>query len=312
MATVFIDGQAGTTGLQISKRLEHRDDIELLHIDALARKSEAARARLLQKADVAILCLPDDAAKEAVALADGKTRILDASTAYRVDPQWCYGLPELHATARAQIRSAQFVSNPGCYPQGFILLIRPLIDAGVLAPDTGLRCNAISGYSGGGRKMIEQFEAYDSATADIMAVQAYGLEQQHKHLPEMQYYSGCTHLPLFLPTVANYAQGMLVQVPLFSTEINGACAADIQNLLAQRYADEPFVQVAELGASDQLHGNYLTATARSGSNYIDLMVFGDDRSIVLCARYDNLGKGASGAAMQNLNIMLGIDEVTGL
>ena len=312
MNKIFIDGQAGTTGLQISERLATHEDIEVLHADPETRKDPSARAALLSSADVAILCLPDGAARESVALAAGNTRILDASSAHRTHPDWQYGLPELDANSRNAIANAQLVSNPGCYPQGFILLIRPLIEAGLLAASIPLRCNAVSGYSGGGRKMIEQFESMDANTANTIAVQSYGLDQSHKHLPEMKQYSGCKVAPIFVPSVANYDQGMLTQIPLFASELGGATPQEVQTVLAERYADEPFIHVAEVDDRSMLQGNYLNATGRNDSNHMDLFVFGDTQRVVLCARYDNLGKGAAGAAIQNLNLMLAIDETKGL
>ena len=312
MATVFIDGQAGTTGLEIAERLSLRDDLSLLEISDAQRKDPGARQKHLQDADVAILCLPDDAAKEAVALAAGRTRILDASTAYRIDPEWAYGLPELNATQRAKIAAAQYVSNPGCYPQGFILLTRPLIEAGLLSPALGLRCHAVSGYSGGGRQMIEAFRDYSPSDQDALNSQTYALTLAHKHVPEMHVYSGTSVRPLFSPMVANYYKGMLVHVPLFRSELGGAARADVHAILSECYANERFIQIFPLDSTDMLTGNNLVPTRCNDTNNMQLMVFGNDEQILLVARYDNLGKGASGAAVQNLNLMLGIDEHTGL
>ena len=312
MATVFIDGQVGTTGIEISERLRGRADIELISLANDERKSPSARTRLLQQADVAILCLPDDAAVESVALADGETRILDASTAHRTNPKWVYGLAELSPTARAEIANAQFVSNPGCYPQGFVLLTRPLIQAGLLSASTPLRCHALSGYSGGGRQMIEKFRDFSPAQADTLGVQSYAHGQQHKHLPEMLSYSGTAVQPIFTPSVANYYKGMLVEVPLFASELNNSSPEQVLEVLQQRYADEPFINVASLGAEELMDGGFLNPTDCNDSNRMDLVVMGDAQRIILCARYDNLGKGAAGAAVQNLNIMLGIKESSGL
>lgn len=312
MHKIFIDGQAGTTGLQISERLAAHRSIEVLQADPAKRKDPAARADLLASADVAILCLPDDAAQESVSLAAGRTRILDASSAHRTHADWQYGLPELSADSRKAIAQAQYVSNPGCYPQGFILLVRPLVEAGLLSPSTPLRCNAVSGYSGGGRQMIEQFQSMDGNAANTLAVQSYGLDQGHKHLPEMTHFSGSLVAPIFVPTVANYDQGMLTQVPLFTSELEGASPSDVHEILTARYADEPFIHVPSFGDRGMLQGNYLNPTGRNDTNHMDLLVFGDDQRMVLCARYDNLGKGAAGAAIQNLNLMLHIDETTGL
>ena len=313
MARVFIDGQAGTTGLEIFERLSTRRDLQLLEIDPQQRKDVSARQELLQSADVAILCLPDDAAREAVALADGKSRILDASTAYRVADDWAYGLPELRDEQPEKLAAAQFVSNPGCYPQGFILMTRPLIDAGILSPNTPLRCHAVSGYSGGGRQMIERFRAIDAATAEAINSQDYALNLAHKHVPEMQHYSGTAVRPIFTPMVANYYKGMLVHVPLFrDQELGGTAPAAVHEALADRYAGQPFVRVLPYGSTDMLDGGYLNPTAMNDSNNMELMVFGNDEQILLVARYDNLGKGASGAAVQNLNIMLGMEPRAGL
>lgn len=313
MTKVFIDGEAGTTGLQIAERLRQRTDLTVLRIDEARRKDAEARARLLEEADVSILCLPDDAAREAVAMAGDRCRILDASTAYRVDPDWVYGLPELTPDSRAAIAGADRVSNPGCYPQGFVLLTRPLIDAGVLPRDLPLRLHAVSGYSGGGRALIETYQGFDEQTRERFASRAYGLTLAHKHVPEMQRYSGTSHAPLFAPMVGDYYQGMLVNVPLFTRELTGApTPEDLHGLLADRYRDEPFVRVLPVGAPGSLDGNFLDATALNGTNRIELMVFGHAEQVLLVARLDNLGKGASGAAVQNLNLMLGVDETTGL
>jgi N-acetyl-gamma-glutamyl-phosphate reductase len=313
LTKVFIDGEAGTTGLQIAEQLRKRSDIELLHIEESQRKSPAARARLLEEADVAILCLPDDAAREAVALAGPSCRILDASTAHRTAPGWIYGLPELQPGQRAAIAGANRVANPGCYPQGFILMVRPLIEAGILRRDLPLRLHALSGYSGGGRALIDVYRAFDSDTAERLNTRPYALGLAHKHVPEMQHYAGCAVAPLFAPTVGNYYQGMLVQLPLFSSELNGSpTPAEIHALLAARYRDEPFVDVLPLGAPDALDGGFLSPTTCNQTNRLELMVFGHDEQMLLIARYDNLGKGASGAAVQNLNLMIGAQETAGL
>lgn len=311
MATIFIDGQAGTTGLEITSRLEVREDLTLLKISDAERKDQDARAHYLQSADVAILCLPDDAAREAVALAAGKSRILDASTAYRTDAKWAYGLPELDPKQRSSIHNAQYVSNPGCYPQGFILLTRPLIEAGLLDAATTLRCHAVSGYSGGGRQMVEKFRAFDAAQQDQYNSQAYGLTLQHKHVPEMHHYSTTSTAPLFTPMVANYYKGMLVQIPLFRPEVSNASKTELHGILTDRYAGEPFISVLPLDDS-MLEEGFLNPTACNGTNNMQLMLFGNEEQYLLVARYDNLGKGASGAAVQNLNLMLGFEETNGL
>lgn len=308
-ASVFIDGQAGTTGLEISERLSHRTDIDLLTIEEARRKDPEARAALMDRADVTILCLPDDAALAAVTLGSGRTRFLDASTAHRTDPNWVYGCPELCTGQRELIASADRVSNPGCYPQGFILLIRPLVDAGVISKDAFLSLTGLSGYSGGGRAMVEAYQAFNAAEADALCARPYALHLNHKHRPEMQYYTGLKQPPLFSPTVANYYRGMLVEVPLHRAMLaEPVSGAEIGALLTERYSGEPFIEVHGFQPEQLLDGGYLNATATNGSNRMQLMVFGNDDQLLLVARYDNLGKGASGAAVQNLNLMLGFEE----
>ena len=313
MTKVFIDGEAGTTGLQIADRLSRRDDLRVLRIEEDQRKDPEARARLLQEADVSILCLPDDAAREAVSLAGMQARLIDASTAHRVAPDWVYGLPELEPGARERIAGARLVSNPGCWPQGFLLMTRPLIDAGILPEDLPLRLHGVSGYSGGGRNLIDTYRGFDAETGERGNTRPYALGLAHKHVPEMKQYSGSTVAPLFAPMVGNYYQGILVNVPLFVSELHGSpTAEDVQGLLAERYRGEPFVDVLPPGAADQLESGYLNATACNHSNRMELMVFGNADQLLLVARYDNLGKGASGAAVQNLNLMIGAPETSGL
>jgi N-acetyl-gamma-glutamyl-phosphate reductase len=316
MQRVFIDGQAGTTGLEIAARLRMRPDILLLEIDDEQRKDRAHRKALLNEADVVVLCLPDDAAREAVTLLDNpSTKVLDASTAHRVAPGWVYGMPELAPAQRAALRSAKYVSNPGCYPTGFILSIRPLLDAGLLRAAQPLSVHAVSGYSGGGRTMIEQYHrAEQQGLAGVQPTKTYGLTLQHKHVPEMQCYSGTAVRPLFTPSVGHYYKGMLVHIPLANEWLRDRAAspAHVHAVLQERYADEPCVNVLPLGAEDALDGGYLSPLAANDTNRVDLMVFGNDTHTLLVTRYDNLGKGASGAALQNLNLMLNIDELTGL
>ncbi len=311
---VFIDGQAGTTGLEMAARLKARCDIDLLEIDDEDRKNPERRKAYLNDADIVVLCLPDAAAKEAVALlGDGSARVLDASSAHRVAPGWVYGLPEVTATQRDAIRTAKRVSVPGCYPTGFILSVRPLVDAGVLSPEQPLSVNAVSGYSGGGRPMIERYrEAEAVGIAGVRPPMTYGLTLQHKHVAEMHSYSGTRARPLFTPMVGHYYKGMLVHVPLSNAWLNGAGPSDVHALLSERYADEPCVNVLPLGAEAALDGGYLSPIAANDTNRIDLMVFGNDTHTLLVSRYDNLGKGASGAAVQCLNLLLGVDELNGL
>lgn len=299
---VFIDGQAGTTGLQIQQRLVNHPQIDMLNIDEAQRKDARARQALMKQADVTILCLPDAAAREAVALADEVgARVLDASSAHRVADGWVYGLAELAPDQREKIRTASHVSNPGCYATGAIALLAPLTQAGVLQADRPLAINAVSGYSGGGKQMIEKYQQAGTGFA------AYGLGFDHKHLKEIQAWSGLSSRPIFQPAVGDYAQGMLVFIPL-----NDVDGEPLQQALAQFYAAQPFIKVHELNQLDADSAPYLLPEALNNTNNMELFVFShaEQRQSILVARLDNLGKGASGAAVQNLNIMLGLNEET--
>ncbi|MFN3610292.1 MAG: N-acetyl-gamma-glutamyl-phosphate reductase, partial [Hyphomonas sp.] len=305
---VFIDGEAGTTGLQIAERLKDRTDIDLISIHADKRKDVDERARLINKADAVILCLPDDAARLSVSLVTNpNTVVIDASTAHRVSSGWVYGFAEMDRGQRSVISAAKRISNPGCYPTGFIALVRPLVKAGLVPHDWPVSVNAVSGYSGGGKPMIAEFETRE--TQDNFRI--YGLGQQHKHPPEMKKFSGLSHLPMFTPAVGRYAQGMIVEVPLPLWALPGKPGRKaVHAALSAAYAGERFVKVVPQAEGDAIKS--LDAEGCNDTNRLELYVFGTDEQARLVARLDNLGKGASGAAVQNLNIALGLDEGAGL
>jgi N-acetyl-gamma-glutamyl-phosphate reductase len=313
-ARVFIDGEAGTTGLKIRERLLARDDISLLSVDPSRRKDPAARRDCLNAADAVVLCLPDEAAREAVSLIDNPAvRVVDASTAHRTAPHWTYGFPELSPDQKQAIRGSKRVSNPGCYPTGFLALVRPLIADGLLPADWPVTVNAVSGYSGGGRSMIAQFENRADPAYTTTAYRPYALGLSHKHVAEMQAHSGLAHPPLFAPAVGRFLQGMIVEVPLPLWAIPGWPAVDdLRRSLARAYAGHPFVEVAS--AEEAAAATGLDPEALNGTNRMRLYVFGAEETgqVRLAAVLDNLGKGASGAAVQNLNLMLGLEETKGL
>ncbi|MGC0052759.1 N-acetyl-gamma-glutamyl-phosphate reductase [Brucella pituitosa] len=305
---IFIDGEHGTTGLQIRSRLAERDDLEVISIPEAERRNKDLRADYLRSADIAILCLPDDASKEAVSLLEGhnSTRIIDTSTAHRVHTDWAYGFAELAKGQRERIAEARLVANPGCYPTGAIALVRPLRDAGLLAADYPISVNAVSGYTGGGKQMIAQIE--DKNHPEHLAANnfLYGLPLRHKHVAELQLLGRLDRRPLFSPSVGRFPQGMIVQVPLFVTELEGSPSLkDVHNVLTAHYAGQNIVEVVSLEESSQLPR--VDAEELAGKDGMKLFVFGTegDNQVNLVALLDNLGKGASGAAVQNMNLMLG-------
>ena len=312
---VYIDGHAGTTGLRIREWLAARDDLDLVTPAEEARKDPEARRQQILDCDLAVLCLPDDAAREAVAWAESSdTQILDTSTAHRVAEDWVYGLPELAPGQREAIRDARRVSNPGCYASGFVLATRPLVDAGLLAPGAALSLHALSGYSGGGRPMIEKWESADANLGHLPYAAPYALEATHKHIPEMMRYSGITSEPQFLPAVGPFRCGMRIQVPLHAGLLGSeATGKRIWEALDQRYRDEPFVRLHPLADPLEADEQHFDPTACNDTNRMDLHVIPHAGGhVLLVAILDNLGKGASGVAIQSLNLMLGHGEETGL
>ena len=310
---VFVDGQEGTTGLRIHEYLAQRADIEVLSIDPERRKDPAERARLLNAADVAFLCLPDDASREAAAMVTNpRTCLIDASTAHRTAPGWAFGLPELAPEQRARIREAKRIANPGCHASAFILLLRPLVDAGIVPTALPVSATSITGYSGGGKKMIEQYQR--GGDLALSAPRPYGLTLKHKHIPEMRVHGGLHTNPLFMPVVGNFYKGLAVTVPLsFSQLAAGTDGKALQRAYAQRYEGERFIRVMPLSDPATLEsGGYFDVMGANDSNRVDLFVFANDQQALLIARLDNLGKGASGAAVQSMNVHLGVDEGLGL
>jgi N-acetyl-gamma-glutamyl-phosphate reductase len=311
---VFVDGQEGTTGLRIHEYLAQRADVEVLSIDPKRRKDAVERARLLNAADVAFLCLPDDAAREAAALVNNPhTCLIDASTAHRTAPGWVFGLPELALEQRARIREGKRISNPGCHASAFILLLRPLVDAGIVPATLPVSATSITGYSGGGKKMIEQYQRGDDPR--LAAPRPYALGLKHKHIPEMQQHTGLQLKPLFMPVVGSFYKGLAVTVPLhFSQLASGRSGKDIHRAFAQRYEGERFIRVMPLSDPDTLErdGGFFDVIACNDTNRVDIFVFSNDSQAIVIARLDNLGKGASGAAVQAMNVHLGVDEGLGL
>ncbi|HET9204823.1 MAG TPA: N-acetyl-gamma-glutamyl-phosphate reductase [Burkholderiaceae bacterium] len=310
---VFVDGQEGTTGLQIHELLARRDDVEVLRIAPELRKDNGERARLLNAADVAFLCLPDVAARESVALVNnGNTCVIDASTAHRTDPAWAFGLPELAPDQRDRLRRSKRISNPGCHSTAFILLVRPLLDAGLIDADARLTATSITGYSGGGRKMIESYRQTPHPPR-LASPRPYGLGLAHKHVPEMLVQSSLRTRPIFMPIVANFYKGLAVSVPLHLSAMRRPIdPRQLHDSLAQRYAGERFVKVMPFGDATVLDEGYFDVQACNDTNRCELFVFASGDQAILMARLDNLGKGASGAAVQSMNVHLGLDEGLGL
>jgi len=305
MTKVFIDGSAGTTGLRIYDRLAKRKDISLMTLSDEHRKDINYRKEALNSSDISFLCLPDAAAVEAVSLIENEnTVVIDTSTAHRTNPEWAYGFPEL-SSLREKIKNSKRIANPGCHASGFIALIRPLVEHGIISADCELSAFSVTGYSGGGKKMIVEYEA-DELDELLTAPRMYGLSQMHKHLPEMVKTAMINTSPVFCPIVSDFYSGMEVTVPLFASQING-CVDDIKRIYSDYYNTEI---VRYCDRSDE--NGFLSVAALSGKDSMQLSVFGNDERVTLCARYDNLGKGASGAAIQNMNIVLGVDETTGL
>ena len=309
---VFVDGQEGTTGLRIHEMLARRPDIEVLRIAADKRKDVAERARLLNAVDVAFLCLPDASAREAAALVTNPhTCLIDASSAHRTVPGWAFGLPELAPGQRAKIRAAKRLANPGCHASAFVLLLRPLVDAGIVPAALPVSATSFTGYSGGGKKMIEQYQAGGDALLD--SPRPYGLTLTHKHIPEMMAYSGLSVKPIFVPVIANFYKGLAVSVGLHFSQLKaGTNGASIHDAMAKYYAGERFIRVMPLSDPAVLEGGYFDIQACNDSNRADLFVFANEQQAVLICRLDNLGKGASGAAVQTMNVHLGVDEGLGL
>jgi N-acetyl-gamma-glutamyl-phosphate reductase len=311
--TVFIDGQHGTTGLKIHERLHGRKDIELIEIPEENRKDPKAKEKLLNEADIVFLCLPDNAARESVSLIKNKSVcVIDGSTAHRVTEGWVYGLPELKKEQRNLIINSKRIAVPGCHATGFVTMLYPLVALGIVDRDYPVTCHTTAGYSGGGKAMIAEYEA-ENVPDYIKNPRPYSLALNHKHIPEMTKIVGLTQAPLFAPTVVNVYNGEIISIPLIVRNLKQKlAAADIRKVLADYYAGERFIKVMPYPADDCLKNGFMTFTDCNGTNNLEIFVFGDKDKVLISARFDNLGKGASGAAVQNMNLVLGVDEGTGL
>ncbi|MDR0974164.1 MAG: N-acetyl-gamma-glutamyl-phosphate reductase [Ruminococcus sp.] len=312
MKKIFIDGAAGTTGLKLRERLSSRSDLEVIEIDEALRRDISSRRQMINASNVTFLCLPDDAAREAVSLCENPdTIIIDASTAHRVTPGWAYGFPELSAHHREEIEKSKRIAVPGCYASGFVALVYPLIEDKQIQPYYPMTANAVSGYSGAGKKGIAEYESPEKPS-ELLSPRMYSMSSYHKHIPEMMAKSGLSYPPIFNPMVDNYFSGMLVNIPLHTRLMaKPTTVSRIRQLLAEHYEGSNFVKVMPEHIEDTF-GGYLAANSLSGTNLMEIYVFGFDKHILLTARLDNLGKGASGAAVQCMNIALGLDEKTGL
>ncbi len=313
-SNIYIDGHAGTTGLRIRDWLSGRDDIELITLPDDLRKDSDARREAVLSSDVSVLCLPDEAAREVAQwVGESDTRIIDASTAHRVAPDWTYGLPEMQVDQREKIRNARWVSNPGCYSSSSILLLRPLLDEGVITPDNLIYIQALSGYSGGGKGLIEKWQDASGQLSGLPFESPYAFGWKHKHIPEMQRYSGLLNEPQFTPAVGPFHSGMRVQIPLHKASLGGNNAETIQTVYAERYDAEVFVQLHTMGDGEPYHELSFDPRVCNETNRIEIRVLAHpDGHVTLMAVLDNLGKGASGMAVQSLNLMLGVEENTGL
>ena len=311
--TVFIDGQHGTTGLKINERLSGRKDIEVIEITGADRKDLTTKEKLLNEADIVFLCLPDDAARQSVGLIKNKSVcVIDGSTAHRIAEGWVYGLPELKKEQRSLIKKSRRITVPGCHATGFIAMLYPLVAGGIVSPDYPVTCHTTAGYSGGGKAMIADYQG-ENVPDYIKNPRPYSLALNHKHIPEMTKITGLAHAPIFAPTVVNVYNGEIISIPLVVPNLQKKLtAAEMRAVLAEYYTGEQFIKVMPYPADDYLKNGYMTFTDCNGTNNLEIFVFGNEERILLSARFDNLGKGASGAAVQNMNIILGVDEGTGL